>query len=85
MDDYARQIWDTLRFMTNKDKKCMARLIYHIADEKYYIRAVASENGYKKYGVNFSALVTLLAVNQYVKERGSERLSRATILMTRTF
>ena len=69
MDDYARQIWDTLRFMTNKDKKCMARLIYHIADEKYYIRAVASENGYKKYGVNFSALVTLLAVNQYVKDK----------------
>ncbi len=69
MDDYARQIWDTLRFMTNKEKKCMARLIYHIADNKFYIRAVASENGYKKYGVNFSALVTLLAVNQYVKEK----------------
>lgn len=58
MDDYARQIWDTLRFMTNKEKRCMARLIYHIADKKYYLRAVASENGYKKYGVNFSALVT---------------------------
>ena len=69
MDDYARQIWDTLRSITNKDKKCMARLIYHIADEKYYIRAVASENGYKKYGVNFSVLVTLLAVNQYVKDK----------------
>ena len=36
MDDYARQIWDTLRFMTNKEKRCMARLIYHIADKKYY-------------------------------------------------
>lgn len=69
MDDYARQIWDSLRFMTNKEKRCMARLIYHIADKKYYLRAVASENGYKKYGVNFSALVTLLAVNQYVKEK----------------
>ena len=69
MDDYAQQIWDTLRFMTNKEKRCMARLIYHIADKKYYLRAVASENGYKKYGVNFSALVTLLAVNQYVKEK----------------
>ncbi len=69
MDDYARQIWDTLRCMTNKEKRCMARLIYHIADKKYYLRAVASENGYKKYGVNFSALVTLLAVNQYVKEK----------------
>ena len=69
MDDYARQIWDTLRFMTNKEKRCMARLIYHIADKKYYLRAVASENGYKKYGVNFSALGTLLAVNQYVKEK----------------
>ena len=69
LDDYARQIWDTLRSTTNKEKKCMARLIYHIADEKYYIRAVASENGYKKYGINFSTLVILLAVNQYVKDK----------------
>lgn len=69
LDDYARQIWDTLRSTTNKEKKCMARLIYHIADEKYYIRAVASENGYKKYGINFSTLVILLAINQYVKDK----------------
>lgn len=69
MDEYAQQIWETLRFGANKEKKCMARLIYHIAEDKYYIRAVASDNGYKKYGVNFSVLVTLLAVNQYVKDK----------------
>lgn len=68
MDEYAQQIWETLRVNTNKDKRCMARLLYHIADDKYYIRAVASENGYKKYGVNFSVLVILLAVNEYVKK-----------------
>lgn len=69
MDEYAQQIWETLRVNTNKDKRCMARLLYHIADDKYFIRAVASENGYKKYGVNFSVLVILLAVNEYVKKR----------------
>lgn len=69
MDNYAQQIWDTLRVNTNRNKRCMARLLYHIADDKYYIRAVASENGYKKYGVNFSILVVLLAVNEYVKEK----------------
>ena len=68
MDEYAQQIWETLRVNINRDKRCMARLIYHIAENKYYIRAVASENGYKKYGVNFSILVILLAVNEYVKK-----------------
>lgn len=69
MDAYAKQIWDKLRVEANKNIKCMARLIYHKADEKFYIRAVTSENGYKKYGVNFSILVTLLAINDYVQNR----------------
>ena len=69
MDAYAQQIWETLRKSAIQDKKCMARLIYHIKDQKYYIRAVASENGYRRYGINFSALVALLAVNEYVKNR----------------
>ena len=67
MDVYAKQIWENLRTSAIQDKKCMARLIYHIEDKKYYIRAVASENGYKRYGINFSVLVILLAVNEYVK------------------
>ena len=69
MDAYARQIWETLRTSALHDKKCMARLIYNIEDKKYYIRAVTSENGYKRYGINFSVLVTLLAVNEYVKNK----------------
>lgn len=69
MDAYAQQIWETLRTSELQDKKCMARLIYHIKDQKYYIRAVASENGYRRYGINFSVLVALLAVNEYVKSR----------------
>lgn len=68
MDSYAQQIWDKIRLEANKNKKCMARLIYHIEDEKYYVRAVTSENGYKNYGINFSVLVLLLAVNDYVKQ-----------------
>ena len=69
MDAYAQQIWETLRTSELQDKKCMARLIYHLEDQKYYIRAVASENGYRRYGINFSVLVALLAVNEYVKSR----------------
>lgn len=69
MDAYAQQIWETLRTSKLQDKKCMARLIYHTKDQKYYIRAVASENGYRRYGINFSVLVALLAVNEYVKSR----------------
>lgn len=69
MDAYAQQIWETLRISELQDKKCMARLIYHTKDQKHYIRAVASENGYRRYGINFSVLVVLLAVNEYVKSR----------------
>lgn len=68
MDSYAQQIWNKIRLEANKNKKCMARLIYHKEDEKYYVRAVTSENGYKNYGINFSVLVLLLAVNEYVKQ-----------------
>ncbi|MBQ3742268.1 MAG: hypothetical protein II858_00265 [Bacteroidales bacterium] len=68
MDEFAQLIWEKIRVHANREKKCMARLIYHIAEDKYYIRAVASESGYKKYGVNFSALVALLAVDKYVKD-----------------
>ena len=68
MDEYALTIWEDIRVRANREKKCMARLIYHIAEDKYYIRAVTSESGYKKYGVNFSALVTLLAVDKYIKD-----------------
>lgn len=68
MDEYALTIWEDIRVRANREKKCMARLIYHIGEDKYYIRAVASETGYKQYGVNFSALVALLAVDKYVKE-----------------
>ena len=38
MDVYAKQIWENLRTSAIQDKKCMARLIYHIEDKKYYIR-----------------------------------------------
>lgn len=68
MDGFAQLIWEKIRVHANREKKCMARLIYHIAEDKYYIRAVVSESGYKKYGVNFSALVALLAVDKYVKD-----------------
>lgn len=68
LDNMAQEIWESLRTTPQiQDKKCMARLVYHIKDNKYYIRAITSEKGYKNYGINFSVLVTLLAINEYVK------------------
>ena len=69
MDSFAQQIWETLRTSAIQNKKCMARLIYNKEEEKYYVRAIASESGYKRYGINFSVLVVLIAVNEYVKNK----------------
>lgn len=68
LDSMAQDIWEALRTSPQiQDKKCTARLVYRIKDKKYYIRAITSEKGYKNYGINFSILVALLAINEYVR------------------
>ena len=67
MDPFARSIWGQLQNSIGEEKRCSARLLYNKAEEKYYLRAVTSEQGYKDYGINFSVLVALLAVDSYAK------------------
>ena len=67
LDAYARTILDHLHTHLEEQVSCSARLLYHKEDAKYYLRAVTSEKGYKDYGINFSVLVALLAVDAYAK------------------
>ena len=68
MDAYASTIWEDLQRNIGEKKRCSARLLYSKEDDKYYLRAVTSEDVYKNYGINFSVLVALLAVDTYAKE-----------------
>lgn len=43
-----------------------ARLVQMKADGKYYLRAITSEKGYRRYGINFSVMVAVLALWDYV-------------------
>ncbi len=67
LDAYARTILDHLHTHLEEQVSCSARLLYHKEDAKYYLRAVTSEKGYKDYGINFSVLVALLAIDAYAK------------------
>ncbi len=60
-------IQDELHNNYNLDVNCSARIIKPIDSEKYLLRAVTSDKNYKNYGINFSVLVALLAVNQFVE------------------
>lgn len=72
MDTYAKSIWEHLQRNIGKEKRCSARLLYHKENDKYYLRAVTSEQGYKNYGINFSVLVALLAIDAYAKAHDDE-------------
>ncbi|AZA82253.1 hypothetical protein C1637_09500 [Chryseobacterium lactis] len=55
----------------NEDE-CSLRLLYHNEQDKYYLRAVTSKDGYRDYGINFSVLVALIALNKYVEDNNEE-------------
>lgn len=67
MDSFARSIWEQLQKSIRDEIRCSARLLYHKEEGKYYLRAVTSEQRYKNYGINFSVLVALLAIDSYAK------------------
>lgn len=69
MGPYAKTILEHLHANLEEQFTCSARLLYHKEDAKYYLRAVTSEKGYKDYGINFSVLVALLAVDAYAKSK----------------
>lgn len=56
---------------TKNEEFRSARLIKPIDSEKYLLRAITSDKVYRNYGINFSVLVALLAVNRYVRETKS--------------
>ena len=67
-DELLEHIQDFIRRNTTNEEFCSARLIKLKDEEQYLLRAVTSDTAYKNYGINFSVLVALLAMNQYVIE-----------------
>lgn len=55
----------------NEDE-CSLRLLYHKEQKSFYLRAITSKDGYKDYGINFSVLIALVALNQYVEDNDEE-------------
>ncbi len=56
----------------NNEEERSLRLVYKNEDNKYYFRAITSAEGYKDYGVNFSVVIALLALDSYAKENEEE-------------
>ncbi|MGM9764261.1 MAG: hypothetical protein ACI3ZQ_09615 [Candidatus Cryptobacteroides sp.] len=67
-DDLLEYIQDYIARNTSNEEYCSARLIRLKDEEQYLLRAVTSDAAYKNYGINFSILVALLSVNQYITE-----------------
>lgn len=55
----------------NEDERSL-RLVYHNEDRKYYFRALTSTEGYKDYGINFSIVIALLALDSYAEDNSDE-------------
>ena len=51
---------------TSNEEYRSARLIKPVGSDRYLLRAITSDNAYRNYGINFSVLVALLALNRYV-------------------
>lgn len=56
----------------NNETECGLRLVYKNEDNKYYFRALTSADGYKDYGINFSIVVALLALDSYAEDNAEE-------------
>ena len=50
---------------TSNEEYRSARLIKPVGSDRYLLRAITSDNAYRNYGINFSVLVALLALNRY--------------------
>lgn len=65
-DDLLEHIQDYIAKKTTSEEFCSARLIKLKEEDRYLLRAVTSDTAYKNYGINFSILVALLSLNEYV-------------------
>lgn len=50
---------------TNNEEYRSVRLIKLVGSDRYLLRALTSDSAYRNYGINFSVLVALLALNRY--------------------
>lgn len=57
---------------SNNEDVRKLRLIYSNEDEKFFIRALVSNGGYKDFGINFSVFVALMALGDYVESSKNE-------------
>jgi len=48
------------------------RLIYKNDENRFYLRAVTSSDGYRDFGINFSIFVALISLARYVDRTGNE-------------
>ncbi|GAB7087652.1 hypothetical protein [Marinifilum fragile] len=55
----------------NQDQKSI-RLVEKFDNNKFYLRAITSTNGYKDFGLNFSVFVALMSLDSYTKQSGIE-------------
>lgn len=56
----------------NNETERGLRLVYNNEDKKYFFRALTSADGYKDYGINFSIVVALLALDSYAEDNDEE-------------
>ena len=66
-DDLMDYVMSYIR-MHEEDKVISARLVKVQNVEKYLLRAITSQTGYRDYGVNFSIMVMVLFLNHYIQE-----------------
>lgn len=64
--DLLDYIQKYIKANTKNDDYCSARLIKPVDCDRYLLRAITSDKVYRNYGINFSIMVALLAVNRYV-------------------
>lgn len=67
-DDLITYTQDYIRSHSVDRSERKLRLIRTKDEEQYMLRAITSVSAYKNYGINFSVLVALLALDKYVKE-----------------
>lgn len=69
-DDLLQNIKSYLqkKNLKNEEERRL-RVLHKKEDNKFYLRAITSTNGYKDFGINFSAFVALIALSKYVEEQ----------------
>jgi hypothetical protein len=72
-NDLIEEIRDYLRIKDKESPRSVnLRLVYKYEDQKYYLRAVTSDNGYRDFGINFSVFVAIVALGRYAENSGEK-------------